>query len=65
VPGEDRDLEIAYLPQTLTAGVERRPTDDRRLAATWGQAVWRITLAASPPGRRGSARLEIRAAPPS
>lgn len=59
VPGEDRDLLIGYPPETLTASVERRLVDDRRLEATWGQSVWRITLTARSPGRRGSTHLEV------
>jgi hypothetical protein len=59
VPGEDRDLDIAYPREALTASVERRAINDRRLAATWGEAVWRVTLAARSPGRRGSTRLEV------
>jgi Heparinase II/III-like protein len=59
VPGEDRDLDIAYPRGALTASVERRAISDQRLAATWGEAVWRVTLAARSPGRRGSAHLEL------
>jgi hypothetical protein len=60
VPGEGRDLEIAYPRETLTASVERRLVNDPKLEATWGQAVWRITLTARSPGRRGSVHLQVR-----
>jgi hypothetical protein len=60
VPGADRDLEITYPQDTLIAGIERRPVDDPRLEATWGEAVWRVALTVRSPGRRGSTRLEIR-----
>jgi Heparinase II/III-like protein len=62
VPGEGRDLLIVYPAETLTASVEQRPVNDRRLEASWGQAVWRVALTARPRGRRGSAHLEISAA---
>jgi hypothetical protein len=62
VPGEGRDLEIAYPRETLATSVEQRLINDRGLAKTWGRAVWRITLTARSPGRRGSARLEVSAA---
>jgi hypothetical protein len=59
VPGADRDLLVAYPPETLTASVERRLVNDQKLEATWGPAVWRITLTVRQPGRNGSAHLEI------
>ena len=62
VPGEGRDLEIVYPRETLTATVEQRLVNDPRLEATWGQAVWRITLTARDPGRGGSVHLNITAA---
>ena len=61
VPGECRGLEIAYPPEKLTASVEQRLVNDPRLEATWGQAVWRVSLTGRDPGRHGSARLEISA----
>jgi hypothetical protein len=61
VPGEGRDLLVRYPRETLTAGVERRLVNDRRLAATWGRAVWRVTLTVTAPARRGSAHVRITA----
>jgi hypothetical protein len=58
VPGEGRDLVVAC-PGTLTASVERRPVSDPKLAATWGEAVWRTTLTVRSPGRRGEIHLEV------
>lgn len=63
VPGAGRNLKIAYPRETLTATVEQRLVNDRRLGATWGEAVWRATLTARQPARHGSAHLEISAAP--
>jgi hypothetical protein len=52
------------LPSTIpeadfSAGIQERPVDDPRLAATWGRCVYRITLAARNPGQRGALRLEM------
>ena len=62
VPGESRDLVVAYPAETLAASVERRLVDDQRLAATWGEAVWRVTLTVRAPGRHGRAHLVVRPA---
>jgi hypothetical protein len=59
---DDDDLAIDYPQADFDAGLEERPVDDPRLAATWGPRVYRITLAARRPGRRGTLHLEIAAA---
>jgi hypothetical protein len=59
---DDDDLAIDYPQADFDAGLEERPVDDPRLAATWGPRVYRITLAARRPGRGGTLHLEIAAA---
>jgi hypothetical protein len=56
---DDAGLAIDYSEADFAAGIEERPVDDSRLAATWGDRVYRITLAARNPGQRGALRLEI------
>ena len=63
IPADDDNLAIDYPEAGFDAGLEERPVDDPRLAATWGPRVYRIALAARQPGRRGTLHLEIAAAP--
>jgi len=62
IPADEGNLAIGYPDADFAAGVEERPVDDPRLAATWGLIVYRITLAARHPGRQGTLHLEIGAA---
>jgi hypothetical protein len=62
IPAHDDNLAIGYPQADFDAGIEERPVDDPRLAATWGPRVYRITLTARQPGRRGTLHLEIGAA---
>jgi hypothetical protein len=62
IPADDDDLAIDYPHADFAAGIEERPVDDPRLAATWGPDVYRITLAARHPGSQGTLHLEICAA---
>jgi len=63
IPADDGDLAIGYPDAAFGVTTEERPVADRQLAATWGPTVYRITLAARRPARRGGSRLEISAAP--
>ena len=59
IAADDDHLAIDYPQADFDAGIEKRPVDDPRLAATWGPSVYRITLAARHPGRQGTLHLEI------
>jgi hypothetical protein len=59
IPADEGNLAIDYPEADFDAGIEERPVDDPRLAATWGPTVYRITLAARHPGRQGTLQLEI------
>jgi hypothetical protein len=59
IPADDGNLAIDYPHADFDAGIEERPVDDPRLAATWGPNVYRITIAARHPGRQGKLHLEI------
>ena len=50
IAGDDSSLIIAYPHADFDAGLEERPLDDPRLAATWGPRIFRIVLAASKDG---------------
>jgi hypothetical protein len=65
IAGDDSSLIIAYPHADFDAGLEERPLDDPRLAATWGPRIFRIVLAAKHPARQGAAHLEITKAPAS
>jgi hypothetical protein len=65
IAGDDSSLIIAYPHADFDAGLEKRPLDDPRLAATWGPRIFRIVLAAKHPARQGAAHLEITKAPAS
>ena len=65
IAGDDSSLIIAYPHADFDAGLEERPLDDPRLAATWGPRIFRIVLAAKHPARQGTAHLEITKAPVS
>jgi Heparinase II/III-like protein len=60
--GGSRNLAVDYPHPDFDARTEERRIDDRQLTATWGPAVYRITLAARQPAARGAAHLEISAA---
>jgi hypothetical protein len=62
IPADENNLAIDYPQADFDAGIEERPVDDPRLAATWGPDVYRITLAARHPGSHGTLHLEIGAA---
>jgi hypothetical protein len=62
IAADDGNLAIDYPHADFDAGIEERPVDDPRLAATWGPNVYRITLAARHPGSQGTLHLEIGAA---
>jgi hypothetical protein len=62
IPADENNLAIDYPQADFDAGIEERPVDDPRLAATWGPDVHRITLAARHPGSHGTLHLKISAA---
>lgn len=63
VPVPARALRIDYDSTAFDSpAIERIPLDDRRLRRAWGDALWRITLAARAPGRQGAWALDLRAA---
>lgn len=57
VPGAGRDLLISYPGDALTVTVEKRLIEEPQLQRTWGEAVWRVALAAD--GRQGASHLEL------
>jgi hypothetical protein len=62
---DNSKLLIDYPQANFDVGIEERPVDDPRLAATWGSRIFLIVLAVERPARQGTAHLEIPKAPVS